>query len=203
MIIIKSDLEGTYMANNKIKDSYTADDIQILRGLDAVRKRPAMYIGSTNATGLHHLVWEIVDNAVDEALSGFGSKIVVTIHKDGSCSVLDEGRGIPCGINKETGRPAIELVFTELHAGGKFNNAIYKSAGGMHGVGASVTNALSEYLDATVYRDGTIYHIKYDKTCKSPEKTSSLDRSPRRRRWARRRLPRRRLSARSRDSTSP
>ena len=150
------------MANNKIKDSYTADDIQILRGLDAVRKRPAMYIGSTNATGLHHLVWEIVDNAVDEALSGFGNKIVVTIHKDGSCSVLDEGRGIPCGINKETGRPAIELVFTELHAGGKFNNAIYKSAGGMHGVGASVTNALSEYLDATVFRDGTIYHIKYE-----------------------------------------
>ena len=150
------------MANNKIKDSYTADDIQILRGLDAVRKRPAMYIGSTNATGLHHLVWEIVDNAVDEALSGFGSKIIVTIHKDGSCSVLDEGRGIPCGINKETGRPAIELVFTELHAGGKFNNAIYKSAGGMHGVGASVTNALSEYLDATVYKDGTIYHIRYE-----------------------------------------
>ncbi len=150
------------MANNRIKDSYTADDIQILRGLDAVRKRPAMYIGSTNATGLHHLVWEIVDNAVDEALSGFGSKIIVTIHKDGSCSVLDEGRGIPCGINKETGRPAIELVFTELHAGGKFNNAIYKSAGGMHGVGASVTNALSEYLDATVFRDGTIYHIRYE-----------------------------------------
>ena len=110
---------------------YTADDIHVLQGLEGVRKRPAMYIGSTNATGLHHLVWEIVDNAVDEALSGFGDKIIVTIHKDGSCSVLDEGRGIPCGINRETGRPAVELVFTELHAGGKFNSAVYKSAAGL------------------------------------------------------------------------
>ena len=150
------------MPNNNIKTTYTADDIHVLRGLEGVRKRPAMYIGSTNATGLHHLVWEIVDNAVDEALSGFGDKIIVTIHKDGSCSVLDEGRGIPCGINKETGRPAIELVFTELHAGGKFNNAIYKSAGGMHGVGAAVTNALSKYLDVTVYKDGNIYHMRYE-----------------------------------------
>ena len=121
-----------------------------------------MYIGSTNATGLHHLVWEIVDNAVDEALSGFGNKITVTIHKDGSCSVSDEGRGIPCGINKETGRPAIELVFTELHAGGKFNSAVYKSAAGLHGVGASVTNALSEYLDVTVYIDGIINHMRFE-----------------------------------------
>ena len=150
------------MASNNIKPAYTADDIHVLQGLEGVRKRPAMYIGSTNNTGLHHLVWEIVDNAVDEALSGFGDKILVTIHKDGSCSVLDEGRGIPCGINKETGRPAIELVFTELHAGGKFNNAVYKSAGGMHGVGASVTNALSSYLDVTVYTDGTIYHMRYE-----------------------------------------
>ena len=141
---------------------YTADDIHVLQGLEGVRKRPAMYIGSTNSYGLHHLVWEIVDNAVDEALSGFGDKITVTIHKDGSCSVQDEGRGIPCGINKETGRPAVELVFTELHAGGKFNNAVYKSAGGMHGVGASVTNALSEYLDATIYNDGIIYHLRYE-----------------------------------------
>ncbi len=150
------------MANNNIKTSYTADDIHVLQGLEGVRKRPAMYIGSTNSYGLHHLVWEIVDNAVDEALSGFGDKITVTIHKDGSCSVQDEGRGIPCGINKETGRPAVELVFTELHAGGKFNNAVYKSAGGMHGVGAAVTNALSTYLDATIYKDGTIYHIKFE-----------------------------------------
>ena len=150
------------MADNKIKTSYTADDIHLLQGLEGVRKRPAMYIGSTNATGLHHLVWEIVDNAVDEALSGFGNRITVTIHKDGSCSVQDEGRGIPCGINKETGRSAIELVFTELHAGGKFNNAVYKSAAGLHGVGASVTNALSLYLDVTVYKDGTIYHMRFE-----------------------------------------
>ena len=150
------------MASNNIKNTYTADDIHVLQGLEGVRKRPAMYIGSTNSTGLHHLVWEIVDNAVDEALSGFGDKIVVTIHKDGSCSVLDEGRGIPCGINKETGRPAIELVFTELHAGGKFNSAVYKSAAGLHGVGASVTNALSVYLDVTVFKDGMIYHMRFE-----------------------------------------
>ena len=133
-----------------------------MKGLEGVRKRPAMYIGSTNATGLHHLVWEVVDNSVDEALSGFGKKIVVTMHKDGSISVLDEGRGIPVGINKETGRPAVEVVFTELHAGGKFNNAVYKSAAGLHGVGASVTNALSEWVDINVYKDGNTYHLKFE-----------------------------------------
>lgn len=142
---------------------YTANDIQILQGLDGVRKRPAMYIGSSNASGLHHLVWEVVDNAVDEALSGYGKNITVTLHKDGSCSVLDEGRGIPVGINKETGRPGVEIVFTELHAGGKFNSAVYKSAGGLHGVGASVTNALSEWCDVTVYRDGGIHHLRFEK----------------------------------------
>ena len=150
------------MPDNKIKTTYTADDIHVLQGLEGVRKRPAMYIGSTNAQGLHHLVWEIVDNAVDEALSGFGDRITVTIHKDGSLSVQDEGRGIPCGINKETGRSALELVFTELHAGGKFNSAVYKSAAGLHGVGASVTNALSVYLDATVFKDGNIYHMRFE-----------------------------------------
>lgn len=144
------------MANN-----YTADDIHVLQGLEGVRKRPAMYIGSTNSNGLHHLVWEVVDNAVDEALSGYGNKIVVTLHKDGSCSVLDEGRGIPVGINKETGKPAVELVFTELHAGGKFNNAVYKSAAGLHGVGASVTNALSTWLEVTVYLNGQISYMKF------------------------------------------
>lgn len=146
------------MANN----NYTADDIHVLQGLEGVRKRPAMYIGSTNATGLHHLVWEVVDNAVDEALSGYGNIITVTIHKDGSVSVLDEGRGIPVGINKETGKSAVDLVFSELHAGGKFNSAVYKSAAGLHGVGASVTNALSEYCDVTVFRDGNINHIRYE-----------------------------------------
>ena len=144
------------------KTTYTADDIHVMKGLEGVRKRPAMYIGSTNAAGLHHLVWEVVDNSVDEALSGYGKKIVVTMHKDGSVSVLDEGRGIPVGINKETGRPAVEVVFTELHAGGKFNNAVYKSAAGLHGVGASVTNALSEWIDVNVYQDGNIYHLKFE-----------------------------------------
>ena len=144
------------------KTTYTADDIHVMKGLEGVRKRPAMYIGSTNSTGLHHLVWEVVDNSVDEALSGYGKKIVVTMHKDGSISVLDEGRGIPVGINKETGRPAVEVVFTELHAGGKFNNAVYKSAAGLHGVGASVTNALSEWVDINVYQDGNIYHLKFE-----------------------------------------
>lgn len=152
------------MAENtkNINSTYSANDIHILQGLEGVRKRPAMYIGSTNSSGLHHLVWEIVDNAVDEALSGFGNKIVVTIHKDGSLSVLDEGRGIPTGINKETGRPAVEIVFTELHAGGKFNSAVYKSAAGLHGVGASVTNALSLWTDVTVYQNGTISHIRFE-----------------------------------------
>ena len=144
------------------KTTYTADDIHVMKGLEGVRKRPAMYIGSTNSAGLHHLVWEVVDNSVDEALSGYGKKIVVTMHKDDSISVLDEGRGIPVGINKETGRPAVEVVFTELHAGGKFNNAVYKSAAGLHGVGASVTNALSEWVDINVYQDGNIYHLKFE-----------------------------------------
>ena len=150
------------MPEDKKNPTYSADDIHIMRGLEGVRKRPAMYIGSTNATGLHHLVWEIVDNAVDEALSGFGDRITVVIHKDGSVSVSDEGRGVPCGINKEMGRPAVEIVFTELHAGGKFNSAVYKSAAGLHGVGASVTNALSVYCDVTVYQNGNIHHIRFE-----------------------------------------
>ena len=150
------------MGSNNIKSTYTADDIHILQGLEGVRKRPAMYIGSTNANGLHHLIWEVVDNAVDEALSGYGNHITVTIHKDGSCSVLDEGRGIPCGINKETGKPAVEIVFSELHAGGKFNSAVYKSAAGLHGVGASVTNALSVYVDVTVFQNGKIHHLRFE-----------------------------------------
>ena len=148
--------------SNDIKHSYSANDIHIMKGLEGVRKRPAMYIGSTNSQGLHHLVWEIVDNAVDEALSGYGKIISITIHKDGSISVLDEGRGIPVDINKETGRPGVEIVFTELHAGGKFNDAVYKSAAGLHGVGAAVTNALSTWLEVVVYRDGGMHRMRFE-----------------------------------------
>ena len=148
--------------SSDIRSSYSANDIHIMKGLEGVRKRPAMYIGSTNSQGLHHLAWEILDNAVDEALSGFGKVISITIHKDGSISVLDEGRGIPVDINKETGRPGVEIVFTELHAGGKFNSAVYKSAAGLHGVGAAVTNALSSWLEVIVYRDGGTYKMRFE-----------------------------------------
>ena len=141
--------------------TYDENDIVLLKGLEGVKKRPAMYIGSVNTMGLHHLVWEIVDNAVDEALSGFGKYITVTIYKDGSLSVQDEGRGIPTGVNKATKKSAIELVFTELHAGGKFSDKAYTTSAGLHGVGASVTNALSEWLECNVYRDGEIHHIKF------------------------------------------
>lgn len=149
------------MSEDIKKNTYVADDIELLQGLEAVRKRPGMYIGSTNSYGLHHLVWEIVDNAIDEAMAGYGNKIYVTIHKDGSITVTDEGRGIPTGVQSQTHKPAIELVFGELHAGGKFNEGAYKSAAGLHGVGASVTNALSTWLDVLVYRDGKIFHIRY------------------------------------------
>ena len=143
-------------------ESYSAADIEILEGLAGVRKRPAMYIGSTNSTGLHHLVWEIVDNAVDEALNGFGNVIVITIHKDGSLSVLDEGRGIPVDIHKATNMPAVQLIFSTLHSGGKFSSKVYASSAGLHGVGSSVTNALSVYCDITVFRDGKINHLRFE-----------------------------------------
>ncbi len=150
------------MSEKTIKSTYTAADIDILEGLSGVRKRPAMYIGSTNSSGLHHLVWEVIDNGVDEALSGFGSKITVIIHKDGSLSVEDEGRGIPVDLHQQTNMPAVQLIFSTLHSGGKFSDAVYKSSAGLHGVGASVTNALSEFLDVTVYRDGSIYHLRFE-----------------------------------------
>lgn len=149
------------MSETNKNTSYTAADIDLLEGLSGVRKRPAMYIGSTNLNGLHHLVWEIVDNAVDEALNGYGNEINLTIHKDGSLSVLDSGRGIPVDIHKATGMPAVQLIFTTLHSGGKFSNKAYQSSAGLHGVGSSVTNALSDYCDVTVFRDGKIYHIRF------------------------------------------
>ena len=150
------------MANNEVKTSYTAADIDILEGLAGVRKRPAMYIGSTNLTGLHHLVWEVVDNAVDEAMSGFGKEIKITIHKDGSLSVEDEGRGIPVDIHRQTGIPAVQLIFSTLHSGGKFTSKVYTSSAGLHGVGASVTNALSTYCDVCVFRNGKINHLRFE-----------------------------------------
>ena len=144
-------------------DDYKAQQIQVLEGLDPVRKRPAMYIGSTGKGGLHHLVYEVIDNSIDEAMNGHCNEILITLHEDGSCSVKDDGRGIPVDVHKQYKIPAVELVMTKLHAGGKFDNDTYKIAGGLHGVGVSVVNALSEWLEVTINKDGGEYHQRYKK----------------------------------------
>lgn len=158
MAVRMEDVMGT-----EVNGEYGADQIQILEGLEAVRKRPGMYIGSTSIRGLHHLVYEIVDNSVDEALAGYCDEIKVFIQKDNSIKVIDNGRGIPIGINHKAGLPAVEVVFTILHAGGKFGGGGYKVSGGLHGVGASVVNALSEWLEVTIHQDGKMYKQRYER----------------------------------------
>ncbi|MBQ3584394.1 MAG: DNA topoisomerase IV subunit B, partial [Lachnospiraceae bacterium] len=149
--------------SSEVTKKYDANSISILEGLEAVRKRPGMYIGSVSTKGLNHLIYEIVDNSVDEHLAGHCNEIQVTLEKDGTAVIKDNGRGIPVGINEKTGLPAVEVVFTMLHAGGKFGDGGYKISGGLHGVGASVVNALSEWLEVTIKVDGKVYNQRYER----------------------------------------